>query len=385
MSIQPTNVMACFTRLPNEILENIFKYLDLKNHVTLSLVCSRWNNILMSERYLKKHVVLHIEGGRVMDAKLIFRRKYDALSLKLDNQNANKMMKNLKLVDNMCPYPLYLRIENLSTDKRFGWMFEEIFFSHENLEELHIVGTCKTEKGKLCVSFGNLKKLKIEAFYADCFRLYAPKLNEFHLLICSQNDLDLLAQFCEQLRKLTAVFSTRDLYYFYNMDFPKLTELTIERVLKGMTRSEQDISIAFFEKLSHLTKLHLTVKFIDSYVMQMISCSIPNLKELKLEVSEGTIELSNISKLKSLEKLMVAAEKINLLDAYFPKLVRLELGTVKYGFGTYVNWFERLMLLDNMGTLALNNVKFYPEVLRLTPSYSLERLYITNYKRVSGN
>ncbi|XP_062564181.1 uncharacterized protein LOC134227015 [Armigeres subalbatus] len=374
--------MACFTWLPNEILEHIFQYLDFKNRRNLSLVCNRWNEVLLSERYLRKHVILHIEGCRLLDGKTYFRRNYEALSIKLENQYSSEMTKNLRLVNSVCPNPAHLRIDNLSSDQRFALIFSNTFFSFENVEQLHLIGTCKTEKGYLCTSFDNLKVLKIETSYVEYFRLIAPQLTELYLYVCSEDHMDLLPQFADQLLKLTLVFDNKDIYYFFNLNFPQIRELSIDRRLKGMTKSEQDISIMFFRRLKQLRKLHLTVKFIDSYVMQMISTSLSNLTELTLLVSEGTIELSNISKLIKLEKLKIEAEKFNLLNAKFPHLRQLSLGSPDLRSGAYVYAFESLMIFNSLRMLALHNVKFYPEVLKLTPSYNVEYMYVTNYKRL---
>lgn len=366
-----------------QILENVFQYLYFKNRKNLSLVCSRWNDVLLSERYLKKHAILHIEGCRLLDGKTRFRRVYEALSIKLDRQYCNEMTKNLRLICTICPSPVCLRLENLCTDQRFGLIFDTVYFSLENIENLHLIGTCKTEKDFLCTTLNNLKVLKVESNYIEYFRLIAPNLTELYLYVFSEEHMDLLPQFADQLEKLDIVFDSKDIYYFYNLKFPHITELSVDRRLKGMTKSEQDISIAFYKRFKQLRKLNLSVKFIDSYVMQMISTSISNLKELTLQVVEGTIELSNISKLVNLEKLTIEAEKVNLLDAKFPRMKQLHLGSADFRTGTYVYALESLMLFDNMRVLALHNVKFYPEVLKLTPSYNVDTLYITNYKRVS--
>lgn len=374
--------MACFCWLPNEILENIFQHLDFKTRRNLSLVCRRWNEVLLSERYLRKHAILRVEGCRLLNGKMSFERDYDAISIKLDDQHCNEMTKNLRLINAISPSPEYLRIDNRSADQRFALVLNNVFFSLENVEQLHLLGTCKTEKGYLCHTFNNLKSLKIESTHVEYLKFIAPQLNELYLYVSSEDHMDLLPQFADQLVKLTVVFESKDIYYFYNLTFPFVTELSIDRRLKGMTKSEQNISIAFFRRLPQLQKLHISVKFIDSYVMQMISTGLPNLTELSLIVSEGTIQLSNISKLVQLEKLKIEAEKVNLLDAHFRHLKHLTLGSSDFRTGTYVYAFESLMLIDSLRVLGLHNVKFYPEVLKLTPSYNIGSMYITNYKRL---
>ncbi|XP_053689796.1 uncharacterized protein LOC128738575 [Sabethes cyaneus] len=377
--------MACFELLPNEILENIFQYMDFKNRRKLSPVCTRWNNVLLSDQYLRKNVIVHIEGCRLLDAKMTFSRTYPALSLKLESQFFNEMMKNLRLINGFNPRPTFLRLDNRSSDQQLGWVLDNLFFSLEDVSELHLSGTCKTDRGVCLVFLNNLKILKLEAAHVEYFRVGAPNLTELSLLVRSEEHMDILHQFAEQLIKLTVVFDSKDGYYFYNLKFPRLIELTVDRSLKGMIKSEQDISIAFFRRLKQLTRLHLLVKFIDSYVMQEIYESVPNLVELKLEVCEGTIELSNVSKLIHLEKMTIAAEKVNLLNTKPPNLKQLTLGSETTGAGTFVYAFENLMLLDNLRSLALHNVKFYPEVLKLTPTYNVVTMSVTHYKRLLEN
>ncbi|XP_055533388.1 uncharacterized protein LOC129723287 [Wyeomyia smithii] len=377
--------MAYFELLPNEILENIFQYMNFKNRRKLSPVCTRWNNVLFSDQYLRKNVVFHIDGCRMLDAKMILTRTYPALSLKVDNQFSNEMLKNLRLINSFSPKPTFLRLENRNADHHLGWILDGVFFSLEDVTQLHLLGTCKTERGVCFVLLNNLKVLKIEAVHVEFFRVGAPNLTELQVLVRSEDHMDLLHQFADQLTKLTAVFDSKDGYYFYNLKFPQLTDLTVERSLKGMIKSEQDISIAFFRRLKQLTKLRLSFKFIDSYVMQEIYESVPNLVELQLEVCEGTIELSNISKLIHLKKLTIAAEKVNLLNTKPPNLKHLTLGSAITGAGTFVYAFENIMLLDNLRSLTLHNVKFYPEVLKLTPTYNVVTMSITHYKRLLEN
>ncbi|XP_055596273.1 uncharacterized protein LOC129746578 [Uranotaenia lowii] len=377
--------MASFSQLPNEMLENVFQYLDFKNRKMLSPVCTRWNDILMSERYLKKHVILQIEGCRLLDAKKPLRRDYRALSIKLDNTNSNEMIKNLRLIHSICANPRYLRVENWSSDQRFGWLFEELFFNLEHVEQLQLMGTCKTEKGSINLQLEKLRVLKLEAAHLEYFSITAPNLTELSLHIRTEDDMDLLPHFAAQLIHLTVVFVSKDIYYFYRLKFPKLKEMAVHRCLKGMTRSEQNISIVFFKRLTQLNKLHLAVKFIDSYVLQRISESLSSTVDLSLVVSEGTIELSNISKLVSLEKLTISAEKVNLSGIKFFKLRELRLGSQNYNNGTYVYGLENLMSFHNLRVMALHNVKFYPEILKLTPSYNVETMIITHYKRLEEN
>ncbi|XP_058835901.1 uncharacterized protein LOC131692711 isoform X1 [Topomyia yanbarensis] len=377
--------MANFDLLPNEILENIFQYLNLKERKRLSSVCCRWDEVLFSDQYLHRHVVFNIEGCRLLDVKKPVKRYYQALSLKIEDQFYNEMLKNLRLLNTVSPNPTYLRLENWSSDNRLGWIFENIFCNLEHIEELHLTGNCRTEKGSFCAFLNNLNVLMINAYHIQYFRLSAPNLTELFLYIRSEDHLDLLSQFTDQLTKLSVVFDSKDGYYFFNLNFPKLTELVIDRHMKGMIKSEQNISIAFFKRLKQLKKLHFSIKFIDSYVMQEIYSSISNLTELKLQVCEGTIELSNVSKLIKLEKLAVSAEKVNLLSTKLPKLKQLRLGSAEINNGTFVYGLENLMLQDSLRILDLHNVKFFPEVLKLTPVYNVRMIHISHYKRLQEN
>ncbi|XP_058456307.1 uncharacterized protein LOC131433742 [Malaya genurostris] len=375
--------MAYFDLLPNEILENIFQYLYFKERKRLCSVCCRWNSILFSDQYLRRHVVFHIEGSRLLDTKKPVHRVYQALSLKIESQWNNEMMKNLRLVNTISPNLEYLRLENWGSDHQLGSIFDSLDLA--KIRQLHFTGTCDTVSGLLCVFMSNLDILKINVHHVQYFNLCAPNLVELFLYVRSEDHLDLLSQFADQLIKLTVVFDSKNGYFFFNLRFPRLSELAIDRSMKGMIKSDQDISIAFFKRHKQLRKLHLSIKFIDSYVMQEVYENVPNLTDLKIQVSEGTIELSSVSKLLKLEKLAVTAEKVYLLSHKFPKLKQLQLGSAETGPGTFVYGLENLMLLDSLRTLILHNVMFYPEVLKLTPVYNVRILHINNYKRLLEN
>ncbi|XP_058835903.1 uncharacterized protein LOC131692711 isoform X2 [Topomyia yanbarensis] len=270
--------MANFDLLPNEILENIFQYLNLKERKRLSSVCCRWDEVLFSDQYLHRHVVFNIEGCRLLDVKKPVKRYYQALSLKIEDQFYNEMLKNLRLLNTVSPNPTYLRLENWSSDNRLGWIFENIFCNLEHIEELHLTGNCRTEKGSFCAFLNNLNVLMINAYHIQYFRLSAPNLTELFLYIRSEDHLDLLSQFTDQLTKLSVVFDSKDGYYFFNLNFPKLTELVIDRHMKEVLKltpvyNVRMIHISHYKRLQENHLQILVKKFPALCRLKIVKCS----------------------------------------------------------------------------------------------------------------
>ncbi|EDO63322.1 AGAP012159-PA, partial [Anopheles gambiae str. PEST] len=193
--------------------------------------------------------------------------------------------------------------------------------------------------------------------------------------------IDFLQRFIDQLRSLTVVFDAKESYNFYSLQPVGLHELVIDRRDKGMTKSERNASIAFFKRLHQLRRLELRVKFIDSVVLHTIADRLGQLLHLSLQVTEGTIELKHIANLTRLETLRIVACRVNLQHVHLPALRSFEVGSDELP-GTYLEGIEGLMAFHRLRSLTLINVKIYPEVLQLTPTYSVERMVLAHYRRI---
>uniref|UniRef100_A0A4Y0BF89 Leucine rich immune protein (Coil-less) n=1 Tax=Anopheles funestus TaxID=62324 RepID=A0A4Y0BF89_ANOFN len=226
-----------------------------------------------------------------------------------------------------------------------------------------------------------LRTLNLECTDVLDIWFVAPKLSRLHLHVLSEEHIDFLLHFIQQLYALSIVFDSKESYFFYNLKPDNLRELAIDRRQKGMTKSERNISIAFFKRLNHLQRLELRMKFIDSYVLHTIADTLTQLVELSLEVAEGTIELKHIANLIRLERLRIVACRVNLQGVHLPALQTLELGSAELP-GTYLEGIEGLMAFNRMRSLTLMNVKVYPEMLQLTPTYSVERMVIAFYRKL---
>uniref|UniRef100_A0AAG5DMS0 F-box domain-containing protein n=1 Tax=Anopheles atroparvus TaxID=41427 RepID=A0AAG5DMS0_ANOAO len=379
--------MANFNHMPNEILELIFDNLDFRSRRNLTLVCQRWDAVLLSDRFINRNVLLALDGNRMLDPKHTLYRYYPNLSLRLNGPASSESAKSLRTLPSVVPSPTCVRLHVAQpNDPRWVAICEEQFINLRTVDTLHVVGSVRSDQRRpLSLRMDRLHTLKLEVVGIEDFRLRAPNLRHLHMVVHSEEHLDFLLQFINQLHSLSVVFGSKESYYFYNLKLSNLRHLSIDRRLKGMTKSEQNISIAFFKRSVHLERLELTVKFIDSYVLHTIADKLTQLVELTLQVAEGTIELGHIAMLTRLERLRIVASRVNLQNVHLPVLRSLVLGSTELGTGTYLEGIECLMTFTRLSTLTLVNVKIYPEVLQLTPTYSVERMVLTHYRRLEEN
>ncbi|XP_052902683.1 uncharacterized protein LOC128310157 [Anopheles moucheti] len=377
--------MANFNHMPNEILEQIFDHLDYRTRRNLTLVCRRWNAVLLSQRFIARNVTLLIDGQRTLVLhKHPIQRGYPNLTLKLDNAINGDAFKGLRLLPTIVPSPSNVKLHLVfPNDPRWVALCEEQFINLRTVQTFHLMGSCRTEHPRkpLTIQMDQLCTLNLECSGVQDLWLVAPKLSRLHLLVLSEEHLDFLLHFIHQLNALSIVFDSKESYFFYNLKPNNLRELAIDRRQKGMTKSERNISIAFFKRLNHLQRLELRVKFIDSYVLHTIANALTQLVELSLEVAEGTIELKHIANLTRLNRLRIVACRVNLQSVHLPALQTLELGSAELP-GTYLEGIEGLMAFHRMRSLTFMNVKVYPEMLQLTPTYSVERMVLAYYRRL---
>ncbi|XP_035792641.1 uncharacterized protein LOC118466893 [Anopheles albimanus] len=386
--------MADFNWMPNEILELIFENLDFRTRRRLTHVCRRWNDVLLSKRFMDRHALLAIDANRPINAKQpLPQRYYSNVRLSFDtppqpNYNEQQQLKALRTLFATCaPAPIYCRLHT-QVNGIARWMtpFTEQLLNYGTLRTLHVLGSCKAEQHRalpMLLHMNELRTLKVEVTVVDgLYLLVAPKLTELHLWARSEQHLNLVRQYCARLLTLRVYFDAKESFCFYNFDLSNLRSLAIDRRLKGMTKSEQNVSIAFFRRLVHLETLELSMKFIDSYVLHTICAKLTKLKHLTLQVSEGTIELVHIDKLVGLQRLCVVAPRVNLQNVALPALRTLELGSAKLAAGTFLEGIDCLMSFTRLRSLTLRNVKIYPEVQQLTPTYAVERMVLSDYRRI---
>ncbi|XP_053670805.1 uncharacterized protein LOC128721109 [Anopheles nili] len=377
--------MANINQMPVEILEMIFDQLDYRSRRNTTLVCRRWNAISLSERFISRNVTLVIDGNRMLSLhKRAFHRCYSNVSLQLDNADSNDPLKGLRLLPTITPSTSSIRLHLANAfDQRWIAICEAQFINLRAVTTFHLIGNCGLDHHRrpIVLYMDQLRALKLESNGVENLRLTAPNLSQLYLHVRKEEHLDFLLQFIHQLHSLSVVFASKESYYFYNVKLSNLRQLSIDRREKGMTKSEQNVSIAFFRRLEHLECLELRVKFIDSYVLHTIANKLTQLVELSLEVTEGTIELLHIAKLTKLKRLRIVACRINLQNVHLPALQSLVLGSSEIP-GTFLEGMEGLMAFYRLRSLTLVNVKIYPEMLQLTPTYSVERMVLSHYRRL---
>uniref|UniRef100_A0A182P1K9 F-box domain-containing protein n=1 Tax=Anopheles epiroticus TaxID=199890 RepID=A0A182P1K9_9DIPT len=369
----------------SKILEHIFSHLDYRSRRNLTLVCHRWNAVLLSERYIGRNVTLAIDGTRIPSLhKCILHRVYPNLTLKLDTKVAGDALKALRLLSTLIPEPSSVELRLARSNESLWVAFcKEQFFPLNKVHTFHLLGCCDMTSSQTLppLHMDELRTLKLE-YSSLCEQfLVAPKLSRLYLCVFSKVHLNILPQFIGQLHALTVVFLSKECYNFFELKPTGLRELTIDRREKGMTKSDRNVSIAFFTRLVHLQRLELRVKFVDSVVLHTIVGKLRQLTDLSLQVAEGTIELKHISNHTRLERLRIVAYRVNLQNVHLPALRSFVLGSDELP-GTHVEGFEGLMAFQRLRSLTLMNVKIYPEVLQLTPTYSVERMVIAHYRRI---
>uniref|UniRef100_A0A182K6U3 F-box domain-containing protein n=1 Tax=Anopheles christyi TaxID=43041 RepID=A0A182K6U3_9DIPT len=370
--------------MPNEILEQIFDHLDYRSRRNLTLVCRRWNAVLLSERFIARNVTLVIDGSRLPWLhKRTFHRDYPNLTLQLDSAIEGDASKGLRLLPAIFPEPstVQLRLE-FPHESLWVAFCREPCINLATVQTFHLTGRFRMENRRaLCLCMEELRTLQLDYSNISDLTLVAPKLSRLHLHVLLNEHIDFLQRFIDQLQALTVVFDAKEGYNFYSLNPTGLRELVIDRRDKGMTKSERNASIAFFKRLTQLHRLELRMKFIDSVVLHTIADKLGQLVHLSLLVTEGTIELKHIANLTRLKALRIVACRVNLQNVHLPALQTLELGSAELP-GTYLEGIEGLMAFHRLRSLTLINVKIYPEVLQLTPTYSVERMVLAHYRRI---
>uniref|UniRef100_A0A182MXC8 F-box domain-containing protein n=1 Tax=Anopheles dirus TaxID=7168 RepID=A0A182MXC8_9DIPT len=380
--------MANINQLPTEILEMIFDHLDYKSRRNATLVCQRWDAVALSERFTKRNVIITIDGSRALTLhKHTFHRPYQNLSLKLDNPAAGgkDTAKGFRLLPTIFPTLASVKLEMaVPYEPRWFGTIEHQLDCLRTVDAFHLTANCNLEANRLPVlRMARLRTLTVECGGVQHFWLIAPELRRLQLRVHSVDQLYFLLHVLHQLHTLEVVFTSKEYLHLYDSKPTNLHALSIDRRHKGMMKNERDPSITFFGQLVNLRRLELKVKFVDSYVLCKVAGRLPQLAELSLEACEGMIELSHIASLRRLERLWVVAGRINLANVHLPALRTLLLGAGELSGTTKLEGIETLMTFLGLQSLTLVNVSFYPEMHKLTPSYSLQRMALLHYRQLN--
>ncbi|XP_058119331.1 uncharacterized protein LOC131287255 [Anopheles ziemanni] len=384
--------MAEFNDMPNEILEHIFSYLHFYARCNLSLVCQRWNAVLFSDRYLNRNVVMHLNGKRLLTKQPIS-RNYRNFSISMDPSLLTpECIKSVRMIPSVFPSPTHVELHYAAqNDVNFMAIYTEQLINFRTIETLFLFGTMSKyliklptarKEEKVQFETDRLHTLNINVGVIENVRFVAPNLRHLHLAVHSKEHLDFLLEFMDQLHSLVIKFFSKEVFYFYSLKLSNLRHLSIDRWEKAMTKSEQSISIGFFKRCVRLESLEMFFKFIDSFVLHSIAANLTQLVELKLVVQEGTIQMWHISTLNELQRLRITARHVYLHNLQLPALQSLKIGSKK---GARLEGIECLMAFTRLRTLTLVNVKLYPEVQQLTPTYSVERMVLAHYDKLDDN
>ncbi|KFB51287.1 AGAP012159-PA-like protein [Anopheles sinensis] len=296
------------------------------------------------------------------------------------------------MIPSVVPSPTHVELHYAAlNDVNFMAIYTEQLIDFRTVETLFLFGTMSKYLVKLPITpkehrvqfvTDRLHTLNLNVGVIENVRFVAPNLRHLHLAVHSKEHLNFLLEFMDQLHTLIIKFFSKEVFYFYTLSLGNLRHLSIDRWEKAMTKSEQSTSIGFFKRCKRLERLEMFFKFVDSFVLHSIAANLRQLVELTLVVQEGTIQLWHISTLPVLKHLRITARHVYLHNLQLPALQSLRIGSKK---GARLEGIECLMAFTRLRTLTLVNVKLYPEVQQLTPTYSVERMVLAHYDKLEDN
>ncbi|XP_052889411.1 uncharacterized protein LOC128297759 [Anopheles moucheti] len=218
--------------LPNEVLCCIFDYLPWKDRQRVSLVCSRWNDIINSVHYLRRQKLVLYNYGKAkffsgVGVQLLCRQK----SIEF---YSNAMLDTEELLDTIIKsfstgsamvqsLSLFLRSEHKLA---FGLVVANIP-NLLHLTELKISANEALTNG-VHIDSACLEKINISFYQNSLCRLNTPRLHTLHLTVRYRSEMDLLSTVSAQLIELKVSFISKDhVAQLFGCDFSSLKALSI--------------------------------------------------------------------------------------------------------------------------------------------------------------
>ncbi|XP_055531959.1 uncharacterized protein LOC129722517 [Wyeomyia smithii] len=268
--------ISCF---PNEVLCRIFDFLPWSDRKNMLLVCSRWNEICNSDRYLRQTKLVLYNYSKVqffsgVEASLLNTQRNIEFhsSAMLDTEEllsviAEAFPTGESAVESV---DLFLRSNH---EQLFSLVIQNLPVLKQ-LKHLNILANegFKTFHKGLEIRSDTLETLKLSFYRNTTCCVLTPKLRCLNLVIRHLSDITVLNSVSSQLFELTVNFQSKDL----------VTKL-------------------FLCNFTNLTKLHLSIEN-DKYLPYTVAPSVLSWHEIQ-------IFLNSIKGLKSLE----IVDKCNML------------------------------------------------------------------------
>ncbi|XP_055624113.1 uncharacterized protein LOC129767358 [Toxorhynchites rutilus septentrionalis] len=204
--------------MPNEVLCRIFDLLPWSNRKRISLVCSRWNEIVNSDRYLRQTKLVLYNYSKVqffsgVEEELLNKQKVIEFhsSAMLDTKEllltvAQSFPSGEAAVECI---DLFLRSDHeqlfnlvISNLPKLTWLKSLRILANEAL---------KAYKDGLPIHSAILEKLKLTFYQNTPCILITPRLRSLDMVIRHANDMNVLRGVSGQLRELTVNFQSKDL------------------------------------------------------------------------------------------------------------------------------------------------------------------------------
>ncbi|KFB47425.1 AGAP012159-PA-like protein [Anopheles sinensis] len=348
--------MVHINDLPNKILEHVFGYLSFYSRCNVRLVCRKWDSVSFSASFRTRKVVL--AANRNLDLTILLQRTYSNVSIRFDGVFPNKSLENLHVLPSVVPSPKSVRLY-VSQCRHLNYVEPVIDFGI--VETLYLSGKMNstTVEQAFQLQMDRLCSLYLDVFDIGNVRFRMPNLRHLNMVVHSQEDLDLLREFINQLHSLTVWF--RVPYNFYHFGMTNLRHLSFNITQEDLTESERNI-ITLLKHCAQLERLELAAKSIGRCVLESIAANLPWLIELTVQASEGAIYVKPFAKLPRLERLRIVGCHVSLDRVHLPSLLSLALCAENLEQGIFVEateWFmgfPRLQRLTLMGQMTLPNI-----------------------------
>uniref|UniRef100_A0A182P1K5 F-box domain-containing protein n=1 Tax=Anopheles epiroticus TaxID=199890 RepID=A0A182P1K5_9DIPT len=354
-----------FNSFPNEVLCHIFDYLPWKDRQRASLVCSRWNEIINSDHYLRNQKLVLYNYNKVkffsgVGVELLSRQKNIEFF-------SNAMLDTEELLDTIVrtfsggtamvrSLSLFLRSEH-----RLGArLVVDSIPNLRHLTELNISSNEALTNGVL-IDSESLEKLNISFYQNSICRLNTPRLNTLHLTVRYPSEMDLVSKISAQLIELKVSFISKDhVAKLFRCDFRSLKTLDIS--LKN------DKYISYSVSPVHLRPLEREAIFAKSIVglekLRIVDiCNIFDIEFLKMFTYARSLKALTINYFK------MVADVCELING-FKELNYLNLEGCQKADVT------KVLILPNLQTLVMPYKQL--SLFSVTKMETLTTLYYNN-------
>ncbi|XP_055603682.1 uncharacterized protein LOC129751921 [Uranotaenia lowii] len=281
-------------QFPNEILDQIFTFLNLVDRKSVSRVCLRWSKLAFAPHFMQG-VVLR-PNGRVAN------RYFEKVIKQSERVYKNIDGTELLFLD----YLLYLgpNLESFRYRSRNKDDLRKILRFSPNLKELRFDSCAyqiETEPMPVMKQLVNFTTMDTNLLMLEIEQMF-PKLSKMSVRIYDHNGntrmCEALRHFGPQLDSLRIEVSKNSAASIYQMRFPQLEKIFLSGYVVTINLK------GFFSHLANLVEIYIGVPIFDG-ILEEITKTCKKLQVLSFDVSglrgSGLASLEQLPQLKSLE------------------------------------------------------------------------------------